>query len=129
MRYVEFNPVRAGTAASVPDYPWSSARVHAGLAPAPEWLDHRAWAESGPAPIWREAPGLGFRQSGELDCLREATHKGRPFGRKDFVTGLEAKLERVLEPRKRGRKPKHSDQGTKAGCASASGLAVSAEKG
>ncbi|MCC6265042.1 MAG: transposase [Bryobacterales bacterium] len=64
-----------------------------------------------------------------LDRRREATRDGRPFGGKDFATDLEAKLERVLEPQKRGRKPKHSDQGTEADCASASGLAVSAERG
>ncbi|MCC7341107.1 MAG: hypothetical protein IT170_08475 [Bryobacterales bacterium] len=127
MRYVEFNPVRAGMAASVLDSPWSSARVHAGLASAPEWLEHRAWAGSGPSPKGRETPGLGFRESGDRDRLREATRNGRPFGRKGFVTGLEAKLERVLEPRTCGRKPKHSDQGTEADCASASGLAASAE--
>ena len=42
MRFVEFNSVRAEMGASLLDYPWSSARAHAGLAPAPEWLDHRA---------------------------------------------------------------------------------------
>ena len=53
---------------------------------------------------------------------------GTSFGSKDFVTELEAKLERILDPQKRGRKPKHSDQGTEADCVSASALAVSAEK-
>ncbi|MCW5966817.1 MAG: hypothetical protein KIT83_22445 [Bryobacterales bacterium] len=99
-------PVRAGMVASVLDCPWSSARAHTGLTPAPEWLDHRAWAERYPAPKWREILGLGLRFSGDLDRLCEATRTGRPFGSKDFVAELEAKLERNLVPQKRGRKPK-----------------------
>ena len=38
-RYVERNPVAAGLVADVGDWPWSSYRAHAGLAPAPAWLD------------------------------------------------------------------------------------------
>ena len=38
-RYVERNPVAAGLVASAADWPWSSYRAHAGLAPAPLWLD------------------------------------------------------------------------------------------
>ena len=64
-----------------------------------------------------------LKNQGQLDSVII----GSLFGSKDFVTGLEAKREQVLEPRKRGRKPKHSDQGTEADCASASGLAASAE--
>lgn len=38
--------------------------------------------------------------------LRQTTRTGRPFGAPDFVAELEAKLDRTLHPRKRGRKPK-----------------------
>jgi len=38
-RYVERNPVAAGLADSVRDWPWSSYGAHAGLAPVPPWLD------------------------------------------------------------------------------------------
>lgn len=78
VHYVEFNPVRAEMVASVLDYPWSSARAHAGRTRPPEWLDHRAWADRYPAPKWREVLGLDFRLSGDLDKLREATRTGRP---------------------------------------------------
>ena len=44
MRYVEFNPLRAEMVRSVFDYPWSSARAHAGLDPPPSWLDTESWA-------------------------------------------------------------------------------------
>ena len=67
--------------------------------------------------------------SNPIHLIAVPTRNGRPFGSKDFAAGLEAKLERVLEPRKRGRKPKRSDHGAEVGCAPASGLAVSAENG
>ena len=38
-RYVDLNPVRARMVAKPADWPWSSYRVHAGSADAPEWLD------------------------------------------------------------------------------------------
>ena len=38
-RYVELNPVRAGTTRKPHTWPWSSYRAHVGLEPAPEWLD------------------------------------------------------------------------------------------
>ena len=70
--------------------------------------------------------GLGFRQSGDLDRLREATRNSRPFGSKDFVAELEAKLERALKPQKRGRKPKNSDDVAEAPGASVCGFALGA---
>lgn len=38
-RYVERNPVAAGFAGAVRDWPWSSYRAHAALTDAPPWLD------------------------------------------------------------------------------------------
>ncbi|UCH46553.1 MAG: transposase [Betaproteobacteria bacterium] len=38
-RYVELNPVRAGTTRKPDTWRWSSYRAHAGLEPAPQWLD------------------------------------------------------------------------------------------
>ncbi|MCH7344557.1 transposase [Pelomonas sp. CA6] len=38
-RYVDLGGVRAGLARSPEDWPWSSYAAHAGLSPAPEWLD------------------------------------------------------------------------------------------
>ena len=115
--------------ASVLEYPWSSARAHAGLSPPPEWLDHRAWAVRYPAPKWREILGLGFRLSGDLDRLREATRTGRPFGGKDFVAELEAKMEQNLEPQKRGRKPKPAALAATASARPMDRLPDGAEKG
>ncbi len=108
MRYVEFNPLRAEMVPSVFDYPWSSARAHAGLDPPPSWLDTESGAARYTAEKWKEVLGLGFRHSGDLDRLREATRTGRPFGTPDFVAELEAKLARQLSPQKPGPKPKPS---------------------
>lgn len=105
MRYVEFNPVRAEMVESVLDYEWSSARAHSGVAPTPTPLSLDAWASQYPAAKWKEVLGLGFRHSGDLDRLREATRTGRPFGTPDFVAELEAKLARTLFPQKPGPKP------------------------
>ncbi len=41
-RYVVLNPVRAGMVARAEDWPWSSYRACAHLAPSPPWLDCRA---------------------------------------------------------------------------------------
>jgi len=38
-RYVELNPVHAHMVDAPQDWPWSSFRAHAGLAPCPQWLD------------------------------------------------------------------------------------------
>lgn len=39
IRYVPRNPLRAGLCARPEDWPWSSYRATAGLAPTPTWLD------------------------------------------------------------------------------------------
>ena len=39
VRYVVRNPVAAGLVAGAADWPWSSYRATAGLAPAPSWLE------------------------------------------------------------------------------------------
>ena len=41
-RYVDLNPVRAGTVRQPGDWPWSSYRAHIGQAPAASWLDSSA---------------------------------------------------------------------------------------
>jgi len=126
MRYVESNPVRAEMVESVLDYPWSSARAHVGLEAAPDCLgaNDNDWAARYPADKWRQVLGLGFRLSGDLDRLREATRTGRPFGAPDFVAELETKLNRALLPQKRGPKPKQAPLHGSAAAQSGSGEIV-----
>jgi putative transposase len=115
MRYVEFNPVRAERVESVLDYPWCSAQAHAGLIAAHDWLKTRDGEERYPPRKGKEVLGLGFRYSGDLDRLREATRTGRPFGADDFVAEREAKLDRNFLPQKPGPKPKEASPEVRAG--------------
>ena len=45
-RYIVLNPVRAGMIRSAKDWPWSSYRCTAGMAPCPPWLQIN-WLLSG----------------------------------------------------------------------------------
>ncbi len=69
-------------------------------------LDLSGWQLRYPSDQWAEVLGPGFGDSGDLDRPREAMRTGRPFGASGFVAELEAKMERTLYPRERGRKPK-----------------------
>jgi putative transposase len=101
-RYVEMNPVRAGMVDRPQAYPWSSASAHlAGRndvlvksAPLLEIVgDWRAFLSQPPA-------------DETLGKLRHHERTGRPLGDDDFLANLERLLNRVLKPRKPGRKPK-----------------------
>jgi putative transposase len=90
VRYVELNPVRARIVSSAVDYPWSSARAHAGLVP-------RGFLDPGspfPGPIndWASWLGSGLEEQTEQK-LRENTACGRPTGSTGFVTEIEARQE------------------------------------
>lgn len=131
MRYVEYNPVRAGMVESVLDYEWSSARAHTATAAGleAEDIDVTGWTARYSPEKWKEVLGLGFRESGDLDRLREATRTGRPFGAPDFVAELEAKMERNLAPQKRGRKRKEKAEAASAGGNQTETIARKLEKG
>ena len=100
-RYVEQNPVRARLVADAQDWPWSSARAHltghdddlVRAAPLLEMVgDWRAFLDDVPA-------------DADMAAIRGHERTGRPLGGDAFVAGLEARLGRVLKPRKRGPKP------------------------
>ena len=101
-RYVEMNPVRAGLVDRAEAYRWSSAAAHlAGrddlLAKAAPLLEIVGdWRRFLSAPI---AEGTGQK-------LQRHERTGRPLGDKSFLARLESLLNRVLKPRKAGRKPK-----------------------
>ena len=101
-RYVEMNPVRAGMVDRPEEYPWSSTSAHlAGqddvLVQATPLLeivgDWRAFL-SDPA-----ADETGPK-------LQHHERTGRPLGDENFLTKLERLLNRVLKPKRAGRKPK-----------------------
>ena len=101
-RYVEWNPVRAGLVGRPREYRWSSAAAHlAGrddtlvkVAPLLEMVGN--WNKFLAVP---DAADLG-------DRLRRHENTGRPLGNQDFIERIELILNRVLKPKKPGRKPK-----------------------
>jgi len=105
-RYVELNPVKAGLAATAESYRWSSASAHVSgrddvlvkAAPILERVEN-----------WR-----GFLAAGggvDYEALYERHEStGRPLGPKRFVVMLEKALDRALQPRKRGPKPRRKAQ-------------------
>jgi putative transposase len=103
-RYVELNPVRAGLVRAPDAWRWSSARAH---------LAGRDDGLVSVAPLlecfgdWTEflAGGLSDNEAG---LLRRHSRNGRPLGSDEFVSRLESLLDRILKPKKRGRKRKQS---------------------
>lgn len=105
LRYLALNPVRARLCARATDWPWSS--VHAQLGrPAGDGLTTTA-------PVAERYPDFAeMLAAGEdearTDRLRRAESIGRPLGDADFITALEARSGRTLQPGRRGPKPKHA---------------------
>jgi putative transposase len=111
LRYVELNPVRAGLAANAADYVWSSASAHcATAATSVVELAMTEWRAAWTARDW-----LTYLEGGtgeqEAARIRRNTHSGRPLGGSDFVSRLEAVLNRPLAPRTGGRPPKRREEG------------------
>jgi putative transposase len=103
-RYVELNPVRARLARRARDWRWSSARAHLsgaddGLVTVQPLLDL--------VPVWSGLLRQGSSDT-EGDLIRSRTRTGRPLGESSFVECLESDLDRVLKPRRPGRKPKET---------------------
>ena len=101
VRYVELNPVRARLVEWPWQYAWSSAAVHARKR---DDVLVKVKPMLGRVADWREylstEPG-----STDTEILRRHMRTGRPLGSPDFLESLEAKVGRILVPRKRGPKP------------------------
>ncbi len=102
LRYLAFNPVRAGLAASPEAWPWSSVRAH---------LQGRddALVQVGPAleraPRFADLPDLSLDEQAALDGFETRSPNGRPLGAADFIAMVEKRLGRKVRPGRRGRKP------------------------
>ena len=102
LRYLAFNPVRAGLAASPEAWPWSSVRAH---------LEGRddALVEVRPAleraPRFADLLEMSPGEQAALDGFESLSPNGRPLGAADFIAMVEMKLGRKVRPGKRGRKP------------------------
>lgn len=105
--YVLDNPVRAGMVGHAHDYPWSSARFHAGsrktdplIEVPPEELD---------PPI--DLSDLPQACPGEMNMIRRGTRSGRPIGDERFVRFAERITGRNLRKRKPGPKAHKAPDG------------------
>jgi putative transposase len=109
VRYVEQNPVRAGLVGRCEDWPWSSARAHAGLLnrPDPVLSPQRPFPSAAPGQSWIEWVNEGL-QPQFCELLRANTATGRPTVTPESLRRVEAVLNRELAPNKRGRPPKKS---------------------
>ena len=101
--YVENNPVRAGMVEGAEDFEWSSAAAHLGRIGAGMILDMEWWQTRWTAEDWRAVLLERVELEQELRAIRQATYTGRPLGSNQFVTGLEKKLDRILDVRPGGR--------------------------
>lgn len=101
VRYVENNPVRAGMVKRAWEYPWSSARFHAGERDSDVLVkDRNLW---GLVANWREF--LHEKDSGGEKDLRRATKTGRPWVDHEHLELIEKKTGRNLQKGKPGWKP------------------------
>ncbi len=100
-RYVEMNPVAAGTVARPEEYPWSSARAHLSAQDDKLVKVDRLLSIVG---NWRDLLSLSSEE--EMTTMRKHERSGRPLGEEAFVDEIETLLTRVLRPQKPG--PKRS---------------------
>jgi len=101
LRYIDRNPVRAGTVRQALEYQWSSARHHTTgeadpLLNEPDWLATELHKQ-------KYRSYLRDQPEEEAAEIRRMTGTGRPLGASAFLAILESRLGRVLSPQKQGR--------------------------
>jgi putative transposase len=99
LRYVEWNPIRAGLVENADEYRWSSAAAHCS-GPAHEsgrMLDWAFWTEAGQADAWIEMIQMP-EDLRETRTLQQCTYAGKPFGSDHFVQELENRFKRQWKP-------------------------------
>jgi putative transposase len=102
VRYVAMNPVRAGIVKRPEQYRWSSSSAYLNRKKDPlvdfSGLNDRIdnWLE-----YFGQAEDITIAEN-----MRKHEQTGRPLGSENFVLKLERILDRMLRPKKAGRKPK-----------------------
>jgi putative transposase len=100
-RYIELNPVRAKLCRAPGDYPWSSAQAHF------KGMDDRLVKVKPLLERMEDWPKF-LREKLEVEdikTLRQHERTGRPLETTAFISELERKTNRVLQPQPRGPKP------------------------
>lgn len=99
VKYIEMNPVRARLAPDPYGWPWSSARAH-----AVGKDDSLVKVEPLLAMVgdWRQF----LSDANEVDIAKIRSHErtGRALGGETFLASLENSIQRIVRPRKAGRK-------------------------
>ena len=101
-RYIEMNPVHSHLVPDAVSWPWSSARVHLGLAEDPLVKVEPLLEMAGD---WRLFLAGAGREA-QLDEIRKHERTGRPLGTESFIERLESALNRPLKLEKPGPKGK-----------------------
>jgi putative transposase len=101
VRYLAFNPVRAGLTSAPADWPWSSVRAH--LSGGDDALvTVRPLLDIVPRP--GELFSMSLDEAAALFDLETKSMIGRPIGGDAFIDAVEAKLGRRVRRKKPGRK-------------------------
>lgn len=102
-RYIERNPVRAKMVKNAWDWQWSSAAAHCGLEVNDYLKVNRLFQYIGlDHKLWRDFIAETDKRKDILQ-IKAQTCRGRPLAGADFVKRLEAKLDRSLTVKPRGR--------------------------
>jgi len=88
IRYVEYNPVRAGLVERPEDFRWSSARAHLTGKDRSGVLDLDFWRAAGGSDRWQELLASPADLV-EMRRLQKCTFGGRPFGSEQFIGAVE----------------------------------------
>ncbi len=106
-RYVEMNPVRAGLVTKPEKWLWSSASPH--MSGHDDTLVKVAPLLQIAGGMWEDFLHITAGEE-EITELQRHEQTGRPLGSIRFIEGLENFLDRLLQPKKAGRKPKDTDK-------------------
>ena len=104
MRYVERNPIRAGSVRVAWRYEWSSAAAHVSGVDPTGLLEMKEWGRQWKPERWKEALRDPDDEWRELVCA--STRTGRPLGGDGFVGEVERRLERRVRALAVGRPKK-----------------------
>ena len=94
--------VRARLVVEAVSYEWSSAAAHVSRKDPTGLLDQEAWRELCPLNDRGEVLATASPDEQHAERLRQLTRTGRPLRGQEFISALEARLQRALTRQKPG---------------------------